>query len=58
MPFLSQPTRFITRVNPDIFDEIAWFHQNKLWFIAYDKLFLETSLGIHFANLGSLGWGP
>jgi hypothetical protein len=36
------------RVNPDIFDGITWFHQNKHCFIAYDKLFLEKSSGTHF----------
>jgi hypothetical protein len=33
---------------PNIFDGIAWFHQNKCCFVAYDKLFLEQSLGTHF----------
>jgi hypothetical protein len=28
-------------VEPDIFDGIALFHQNKRCFVAYDKLFLE-----------------
>jgi hypothetical protein len=39
--FLSQPTHFITRVEPDIFDGIALFYRNKHCFVAYDKLFLE-----------------
>jgi hypothetical protein len=55
--FLSQPTRFITRVGPDIFNGIARFHRNKHCFIAYNKLFLEKSIGPTFANIGSLGWG-
>jgi hypothetical protein len=46
--FLSQPTHFITHVEPNIFDGIALFHQNKRCFVAYDKLFLEKSLGTHF----------
>jgi hypothetical protein len=50
VPFLSQPTHFITRVDPDIFDRIAWFYRNKHYFIAYDKLFLEKSLGTHFCQ--------
>jgi hypothetical protein len=41
--FLSQPTHFIRRVEPDIFDGITLFHRNKHSFVAYDKLFLETS---------------
>jgi hypothetical protein len=28
-------------VELDIFDGIALFHQNKHYFVAYDKLFLE-----------------
>jgi hypothetical protein len=50
VPFLSQPTRFITWVHTDIFDGIAWFHRNKHCFVAYDKLFLEKSLGTHFCQ--------
>jgi hypothetical protein len=41
VPFLSQPTHFVTRVDLDIFVGIAWFSQNKHYFVAYDKLFLE-----------------
>jgi hypothetical protein len=48
--FLSQPTRFITRVDLDIFDGIEWFHRNKHCFIAYDKLFLEKSPGTYFCQ--------
>jgi hypothetical protein len=29
---------------------IAWFHRTKHYFIAYDKLFLEKSLGTHFCQ--------
>jgi hypothetical protein len=54
VPFLSQPTRFITRVVPDIFDGIAWFLRNKHYFVAYDKLFLEKSLWTHFCQF----WFP
>jgi hypothetical protein len=35
-------------VEPDIFDGITLFQQNKQDFVAYDKLFLEKSLGTHF----------
>jgi hypothetical protein len=35
---------------PDIFDRIAWFHRNKRYFVAYDKLFLEQSLRTHFCQ--------
>jgi hypothetical protein len=35
-------------VEPDIFDGITLFHRNKHSFVAYDKLFLEKSLGTHF----------
>jgi hypothetical protein len=31
----------MTWVEPNIFDGIALFHQNKCCFVAYDKLFLE-----------------
>jgi hypothetical protein len=48
LPFLSQPTRVLTRGDPYIFDGIAWFHQNKHCFVDYDKLFLEQSIGTHF----------
>jgi hypothetical protein len=34
-------------VDPDIFDGIALFHQNKRYFVAYNKLFLEKSIGTH-----------
>jgi hypothetical protein len=51
VPFLSQPTRFVTRVNLDIFDGIPWFCPNKCCFVAYDKLFLEKSLRTHFCQL-------
>jgi hypothetical protein len=42
----------ITRVDPDIFDGIALFYQNKCYFVAYDKLFLEKSLRTHFCQFG------
>jgi hypothetical protein len=48
VPFLSTSTHFITRVDLDIFDRIALFHQNKRYFVAYDKLFLEKSIGTNF----------
>jgi hypothetical protein len=48
VPFLSQPTHFVTRVDPNIFDKIVWFHGNKCCFIGYNKLFLEQSSGTHF----------
>jgi hypothetical protein len=48
---------FVTRVDPDIFDGIAWFRRNKRCFVADDKLFLQKSLRTHFSNLGSLEWG-
>jgi hypothetical protein len=35
-------------VDPDIFDGIALFHQNKRYFVAYDKLFLEKYIGMYF----------
>jgi hypothetical protein len=38
-------------VDPDIFDGIAGFHQNKHFFVAYDKLILEKYLGTHFCEL-------
>jgi hypothetical protein len=43
--------------DPDIFDGIALFHQNKHCFVAYDKLFLKNLLGLTFANSDSPGWG-
>jgi hypothetical protein len=41
-------------VDLDIFDRIALFHQNKRYFVAYDKLFLEKSIETTFAYSGSL----
>jgi hypothetical protein len=45
VPFLSQPTHFITWVELDIFDGITLFHRNKRCFVAYDELFLEKFQG-------------
>jgi hypothetical protein len=39
--FLSYPARFETQVDLDIFDKILRFYQNKCYFVAYDKWFLE-----------------
>jgi hypothetical protein len=52
VPFLSQPIHFVTWVEPDIFDLIILFRQNKRCFVAYDKLFLEKTLGTHFSQFG------
>jgi hypothetical protein len=55
---MSQLTHFATRVDLEVFDGIAWFHRNKHCFVAYDKLFLEKSLGTHFFQLKFLGVRP
>jgi len=55
MPLLPYAARLGTRVDTDIFDGIARFHRNKCFFVAYDKWFLDKSLGATFANSGSLG---
>jgi len=36
-PFLPYPAHFGTWVDPDFFDGITRFHQNKRYFVAYDK---------------------
>ena len=41
MPLLPYPARFRTRVDLDIFDGIARFHQNKRYFVDYDKEFFR-----------------
>ena len=41
MPPLLDPAHFGTRVDPDIFDGIARFHQNKRYFVDYDKGFFR-----------------
>jgi hypothetical protein len=41
--FLLQPTCFLTRADLHLFDGIAWFHWNKHYFMANDKLYLEKS---------------
>ena len=38
---LPYPARFGTREDPDIFDGIARFHQNKRYFVDYDKRFFR-----------------
>ena len=41
VPLLPYPARFRTRMDPDIFDEIARFHRNKCYFADYDKGFFR-----------------
>ena len=41
MPLLPYPVHFRTRVDPDIFNRIARFHQNKCYFVDYDKGFFR-----------------
>jgi hypothetical protein len=48
MVWLCDVINIVTQVDPVIFDGIAWFHQNKHFYVAKDKLFLEKSLGTHF----------
>ena len=48
VPLLPYPAHFGTRVDPDIFDGIARLHQNKRYFVDYDKGFLEKLVGAHF----------
>ena len=48
VPLLPYPAHFGTRVDPDLFDGIARFYRNKHFFVAYDKWFLEKSLGTLF----------
>ena len=41
VPLLPYPAHFGTRVDPDILDRIARFHQNKRYFVDYDKGFFR-----------------
>jgi hypothetical protein len=58
VPFLSQPTHFVTRVNPDILDGITWLHRKQHCFVAYDMLFLENYLWTHFCQFRFLKVRP
>ena len=47
MPLLPYPVCFATRVDPDIFDEIARLHRNERYFVDYDKgFFRKISRGL------------
>jgi hypothetical protein len=56
VPFQSQPTRFVTRVDRDIFDGLDAFIETNVALWPMIIYFLEKNLhGPTFANSGSLG---